>query len=362
MHPCEELQWLQQNNTFGIVPLDMTSIDFKTIDSWIAKAQDRYRPPFSHELIAGGRSNLTFEMKDSNGEHFILRHPPLSHVLPTAHDMTREYKIISALEGSVIPVPKSIALCTDPQVSVRPFYLMEFVEGRILRRDDDARDLAPGDLSTVSESVISTLVRLHLLDVDSIGLADLGKKEGYLQRQLKRWSQQFERSVSEVGLSYPVVVEAHSKLSENVPLERYVGLVHGDYRLDNTVIGEDFAVAAVLDWEICTLGDTLADLGLLMVYWTQAKDKTSALSSVTEADGFYTREQLTARYAQLSSRDISDLPYYIAFSYWKLACILAGVYSRYVQGAHAGDPSDVSIYKDQIEWLGEQSRIYIKNL
>ncbi len=337
-------------------------MDFDKIDAWIAAVQDRYRPPYTHTLIAGGQSNLTFEIKDGLGASFILRHPPLSHVLPTARDRWMAFKIITALLDSGVPVPKGIALCTDPQISERPFYLMEFVKGRIFRQDNDVYDLTPRKLGIVSESVIATLVNLHLLDVDSIGLGDLGKKEGYLQRQLKRWNQQFKASVGEIGLSYSVVEEAHVTLAYNVPPQRYMGLVHGDYRLDNTVVGEDHRVAAVLDWEICTLGDTLADLGLIMVYWTDAGDETSALTSVTKTPGFYTREEIAKKYTELSSRDVSDLPYYVAFSYWKLACILAGVYSRYTQGASAGDPADVSTYKDQISWLGEQALIHLKDL
>ena len=336
-------------------------MDFEKIDNWIARVQDRYRPPYTHTLITGGRSNLTFETKDSSGARFILRHPPLSHVLPTAHDMVREFKIITALKDSEVPVPKGIALCTDSQISERPFYLMEYVNGRILKHDDDVKELSFSELGIISESIASTLVKLHLLDVDSIGLGDLAKKDGYLNRQLKRWSQQFEASVGEVGLSYPVVEEAYAKLSKTIPPQRYMGLVHGDYRLDNTIVGKDLKVAAVLDWEICTLGDTLADLGLLMVYWSEAGDNTSALTSVTKIPGFYSRDQLVKRYTGLSARDISDLPYYVAFSYWKLACILAGVYSRYIQGAKAGDPTDVSLYKDQITWLGEQSRNHLKS-
>jgi len=340
----------------------VTTLDFDRVAIWIERVQDLYLPPYTFELVAGGRSNLTYVVTDKDQRRFILRHPPLSHVLPTAHDMEREYKIISALYHSKVPVPKPISLCKDTSVTDRPFYIMEFVEGRILRQPSEAENLSVSMRSHISDSLVKTLVDLHLLDVKQVHLQDLGKTEGYLERQLRRWSHQFNNSAAEVGLNYPIIDMAHKRLVALTPPQRYSGIVHGDYRLDNTVIGDDAQVAAVLDWEICTLGDTLADLGMLVVYWSEAEDEVTLLASTTSLPGFYSRSQVVDRYVNLSGRDLSDLPYYVSFSYWKLACILAGVYARYMQGARAGDPSDVTQYKAQISYLGEMSLSRLEDL
>lgn len=340
----------------------MPITDFSKISDWIAHNVNELNPPFEFDLIDSGRSNLTYLVTDNQSIKIILRHPPTSHVLPTAHNMEREYKIISSLATTDIPVPKPIAICKDTQVAERPFYLMSYVPGHIIRRPEDLTSFSESNRKTISENLVRTLADLHEVPYAQIQLDDLGKQTGYLDRQLKRWNTQYHTSTKEIGLSYKVIEYAYQRLAEYIPVQSKTSIVHGDFRLDNVLISNRGSVAAVLDWEICTLGDPLADLGTLLMYWTEPGDSTPALNSVTAAPGFATRAQLAESYVQYSGADLSQLPYYIAFSYWKLACILAGVYSRYAQGARAGDSSDISQFTSQIPILGELSLEHLDKL
>jgi aminoglycoside phosphotransferase (APT) family kinase protein len=300
-------------------------IDVEPVSAWLEANIDGAKGPFEFSFISGGRSNLTFAVTDANGRKMVLRRPPISHVLATAHDMGREHKIISALAGTDVPVPKALGFCEDESVNGRPFYVMDFVEGLILRtpnlieqRTDEAR-------RTAGEDLLDVLVKIHAVDQNAVGLGDLGRPEGYIERQLKRWYGQFQGSqdqLREAGAEHPVpaVQEAHALLAANVPQQTEVTIAHGDYRLDNTMIGEDGRVRAVLDWELCTLGDPLADLGTLMVYYNPHP-------------GFPSREELVERYREKSGRDTTNLAYYTAFGHWRLACIIEGVYVRYATGA-----------------------------
>jgi len=246
-------------------------------------------------------------------------------------------------------VPKSIAYCDDPSVTGAPFYIMEFVEGNILRDTTDAERFDVDFRRRASFSMIETLAQLHSLDVDEIGLGDLAKREGYIERQLKRWYGQFIKSQQSTGRSVPQVDVVHNLLSNRIPPQGPATIVHGDFRLDNTVLDDHGATAAVLDWEICTLGDPLADVGLLMVYWAEPGDPETALGvAPTIAGGFASRAELRGRYSELTRRDLSELDFYIAFGYWKLACILEGVYSRYNAGAPAGDRTDHELFARQV--------------
>jgi aminoglycoside phosphotransferase (APT) family kinase protein len=246
-------------------------------------------------------------------------------VLATAHDMGREHKIISALAGTPVPVPKALGFCEDESVNGRPFYVMDFVEGLILRTPNLIEQLSDEARRTAGEDLLDVLVAIHAVDQDAVGLGDLGRPEGYIERQLKRWYGQFQGSQQQMrdaggGRPVPAVDEAHELLAANVPQQTEVTIAHGDYRLDNTMIGEDGRVRAVLDWELCTLGDPLADLGTLMVYYNPHP-------------GFPSREELVERYREKSGRDTTNLAYYTAFGHWRLACIIEGVYVRYATGA-----------------------------
>lgn len=315
--------------------------------------------PLSFELIAGGRSNLTYRVTDAEGSSYALRRPPTSHVLPTAHDMVREHTIIGALHPLHIPVARPLGLCTDESVNERPFYVMEFVEGAILR--DSGQAEASFDVATrraIGDNLASTLAQLHDVDIEQAGLSGLARHEGYIDRQLRRWRTQYEQ-MSVQGVDHDGIVEAvGDQLAASIPAQQRVSVVHGDYRLDNTVLDEHGRVKAILDWEICTLGDPMADLGLLLVYWAAPSDATAALlgNAPTTAPGFSTRDQVLAAYASHTSLDVSHVAYYQAFGYWKLACIMQGVYARYSAGATAGDQGSVADYPQHIAMLAQTAQ------
>jgi aminoglycoside phosphotransferase (APT) family kinase protein len=330
-------------------------IDTANVTSWFEKHVPNVQPPLQFTLIAGGRSNLTFEVTDDAGNRWALRRPPTGHVLPTAHDMGREHRIIDALgRHTDVPVAPAIGFCDDPAVNGAPFYVMGYVEGQILRDASVAKKLTPEQRRTAGVDLVDVLARIHAVDVDAVGLGELGRKEGYIERQLKRWYGQFEKS--KTGEEVPLVDELYNRLMAAIPPQGPATIVHGDYRLDNTMLGDDGQVLAVLDWEICTLGDPLADVGLLMVYWAEPADEVAALlAAPTALEGFPSRAELRARYADRSGRDVAQLDFYVAFGYWKLACILQGVYERYLGGAGGGDRSGFEGFAAQVVKLSELS-------
>lgn len=334
----------------------MNQIDFTSISDWIQKNLPEYEGPYDFSLVPGGRSNLTFKVGCANGQNLIFRRPPISHVLPTAHDMAREYRILKSLARTEIPVPTPLALCTDLQVCERPFYLMEYIDGNVLTDKELAASLYnPQSRRDLSLHLIQILANLHLLNVDRIGLGDLGKRDGYIQRQLTRWHSQYRQSSMDSGLVIDLIDRMYENLQNTVPSSSTLSLVHGDFRLDNTIVDSAGSIKAVLDWEIATLGDPLADLGLLLVYWIEPDDKDPPLPSVTMLDGFMTRGELLTTYGKLTGIDVSNIEFYAAFGYWKLACILAGVYARYQGGAEGGDRSDVSGFAHQVKLLATKA-------
>jgi aminoglycoside phosphotransferase (APT) family kinase protein len=330
-------------------------IDTAAVGSWLEANVDDLAGPFSYELISGGHSNLTYRVSDAAGRQFVLRRQPLGHILPSAHDMGREFRIISGLAGSAVPVPTPLGLCEDPRVTGGNFYAMDFVDGWILRTPADTErdfpDLA--ERSPLAHSLIDVLANLHLLDPGDVGLGELGRHDGYIERQLRRWHRQWDDSKTR---ELPAIDEAHRLLSADVPPQQRVSIVHGDYRLDNVVSGFDAKVAAVLDWELCTLGDPLADLGAVLISWVEdGEDGSYHFGGTPSAlPGFPTRAELTDRYAARSGLDLADVRYYIAFNYWKLACIGEGVYARYRAGA-MGEGRDVSLpqMEAKVELLAE---------
>jgi aminoglycoside phosphotransferase (APT) family kinase protein len=238
-------------------------------------------------------------------------------------------------------------------VNEAPFYVMNHVDGMVLRDAAAAAEVSPDVRRRTGLSIASTLARIHSVDPDQVGLGDLGRKEGYIERQLKRWNGQFEKSLTR---EVPVVTEAYGRLSASVPDQGAAGIVHGDYRLDNCMIDPSGEVIAVLDWELCTLGDPAADLGLLMVYWTEADDPFAALpGGATTLEGFPTRAEMVDAYEAAGGRSVEDLAFYTAFGYWKLACILEGVYARYKAGAMGDDGADADAFGDVVTLLGSAS-------
>jgi aminoglycoside phosphotransferase (APT) family kinase protein len=337
---------------------EIKGIDAGPVTAWFEANVEGARGPLSFELIAGGHSNLTYGVTDADGHRFVLRRPPLGHVLATAHDMGREHRIIAALGPTDIPVPATLGLCTDDSVNGAPFYVMGFVDGFVLRDQKTAEaELDVAARRRAGESIADTLAALHAVDVEAVGLGDLGKHEGYIARQLKRWYSQFQASNELTKRPVPLMHEVHDRLADRIPEQQGVAVVHGDYRLDNCMVGPDGNVVAVLDWEICTLGDPLADLGLLQVYWTDRTDPEATLLGVapTLAEGFPTKAELNERYAGRSDRDLSQLDFYTAFGYWKLAAIIEGVYSRYAGGAMGEDASGFEGFANQVVRLAERA-------
>ena len=311
------------------------------------------------ELIAGGRSNLTYRLEfrppgdarpGSPVTRLVLRRPPLGHVLPTAHDMAREYRVLSALHGTAVPVPRPVAICADTELIGAPFYLMEWVDGVVFRTSEDARLLSPAQAGQLCEDFAAMLATIHGLDVSAAGLDGFGKPEGYMARQLARWQRQWDLSVTR---EMPGYAELVSRLTAGLPAEGGPGsprpggtagtLVHGDFRIDNMLIrpAPEPRIAAVVDWEMSTLGDPLADLGLSLVYWTQAGEEDllphGVGQSITTSAGFLTRDQIAARYADLTGRDLSRIDYYMAFGCFKLAVVLEGIHARFLQHKTVGE-------------------------
>ncbi|SFB20125.1 Predicted kinase, aminoglycoside phosphotransferase (APT) family [Amycolatopsis marina] len=289
--------------------------------------------PLRGEVIAGGRSNLTYRVTDGTSR-WVVRRPPLGHVLPTAHDMSREYRVISALNGTGVPVPRTVLLCDDPGVVGAPFYVMEFAEGTPYRTEDELLALGPERTRSIGLALVDTLVDLHSVDPDAIGLADFGRPDGYLQRQLRRWKKQLDSSRSR---ELPGIDDLHDRLAAEVPESGPPAIVHGDYRLDNVLVDSDDRISAVLDWEMSTLGDPLTDLALLVAYAGRDTTSLGIVSNASDAPGYPDTEAVVARYAARSGRDVSRLDWYVGFAFFKLAVILEGIHYRFDHGQTVGE-------------------------
>ena len=296
--------------------------------------------PLQAEVILGGRSNLTYTLTDATGTRWVLRRPPTGNVLESAHDVLREQRIMAALSSSPIPVPTIVGACEDRDVIGAPFFVMGFVDGLAIRDVDQAAVLTHDVRGDVSRNLMTVMAELHRVDPADVGLDTLSRGQDYVARQLKRWERQFTAITTR---SVPLMSEVHQRLVAQVPPQEGVGIVHGDYRLDNCLINTDGEVQAVLDWELCTLGDTRADLGQTLSYWSAAGDSVQALAgSPTVAEGFASREQIVEWYEAQSGRSVDHLDFFVAFANWRLACILEGVYTRYSAGS-MGESEDVDI-------------------
>jgi len=295
--------------------------------------------PLAAELIAGGRSNLTYSI--SNGtDTWVLRRPPLGHVLPTAHDMAREYRVMTALAGTGVPVPRTDALCEDLTVNDAPFYVMEKVDGVIYRDGAALTALDPDQARRLSEELVDVMARIHGVDFERAGLGEFGHPDGYLERQIRRWGQQWERSKTR---ELPGVDELARRLQAALPESGPPAIVHGDYRLDNTMMSatDPGTIVAVLDWEMSTLGDPLADLGLFLLYWGNAGAQIIATgAAMDERAGFLTSDEVVERYAQQSGRAVDALDWYVVFASFKLAIIVEGIHARFRMGKTLGEGFD----------------------
>ena len=329
-------------------------IDVERVSAWLAEHVDSATPPFACSLIVGGHSNLTYLVVDATGRRMVLRRPPLGHVLATAHDMAREHRIISAVGRTNVPVAPALGLCTDDAVNGAPFYVMGFVDGVVL---DDPAKATPLDGSTrraLGFALVDVLADLHAVDVDAVGLGDLAKREGYVERQVKRWSTQWDGSKTR---ELPAIEEVARRLRAAIPTQAGVAIAHGDYRFGNCLCEPATGrIAAVLDWELCTLGDPLADLGYLGVYWSDPERGSGRQNDPTTAGGFPTYRELVDRYAARTGRDVGNIDYYVAFSCFRLAVISEGVYARYLHGVMGeATPEQLALFADGTEQLATRA-------
>jgi aminoglycoside phosphotransferase (APT) family kinase protein len=311
-------------------------IDLAGLTGWLtARFPDGPEDPPEVRVIAGGRSNLTYEVVH-NGRSMVLRRPPLGHVLATAHDMQREYTVLTALAPTPVPVPRTLAYCADPAVIGAPFYLMEKVDGVIYRDHAALRELTPEAGQALGRALAGTLAALHTVDPEAVGLAGFGHPEGFLSRQIRRWSKQLKASYTR---PLPGAEELAERLADAEPVSGRPTVVHGDFRLDNTLVdpATPGRIAAVLDWEMSTLGDPLTDLGITCVYWDGLDGIGGGIPPAPgKLPGWPSRAELVSWYAERSSVEVGALDWYVAFGYFKLAVILEGIYCRHVQGLTVG--------------------------
>jgi aminoglycoside phosphotransferase (APT) family kinase protein len=290
------------------------------------------------EVISGGLSNITYRIRWGENQ-FVLRRPPLGPVLPRAHDMKREYRVLTALAGTPVPVPETVGFCADPEVIGAPFYLMREVSGTILRSPEDAQTLTSEQRAELSDQLVDALAELHTVDVADVGLEDYGRHGGYAVRQLKTWGIQWQRSRTR---SLPDMDTLISELAGALPERDATTLVHGDYRFDNTIVTllPHPRIEAILDWELSTLGDPIADLAVMLTYWHDRDDtereQISVAAGLTTAAGFPTTSALAERYAGRTGRDLSDLRVHLALAAMKLGVILEGVHARSLGGQAVG--------------------------
>jgi aminoglycoside phosphotransferase (APT) family kinase protein len=312
----------------------LAGIDAERVTRWLVDNVPDVVAPVEFTLVAGGRSNLTYRLQDAAGTQLALRRPPTGGVLTTAHDMGREWLFISALAPTEVPVPPPLAFCTDESVTGAQFYVMGYVDGVVLGDHDSGLRLAPEARAMAGTDLIDVLVRLHAVTPEQVGLGAIVRSSGYLERQLRRWQRQVQSS----GISYLALLdEVHDLLAARVPAQTS-GIVHGDYRPGNLSFGADGRVLAIFDWELATSGDPLADLGWLVSTWQEPGETLpGSTDGPSTVPGFPSRDELVRRYASESGRDVSNLPYFVAFSRWRAACILAGVAARYRAGVMGAD-------------------------
>lgn len=312
---------------------DLPGLDLGRLTTYLADAAPgMVTGELAAEVIEGGRSNLTYYLSD--GVHrWVLRRPPLGHVLRTAHDMGREFRVMSALAKTSVPVPTTVHMCADPEPLGAPFYIMDRVDGIIVRSRAQCEQLGEAGTTAVVERLVDVLAELHTVDPDSVGLSDFGRPEGYLNRQVARWGKQLESSRSREVAG---IDELRDKLGATVPTSSRHGLLHGDFRLDNALVdAQRRDIAAVLDWEMSTLGDPLADVGLFVLY-TSGRRNDIITGDVISSPGFPSTQTLINRYATATGIDVSSLDWYIALACFKLAVVLEGIYFRFNKGQTVG--------------------------
>ncbi len=324
--------------------MNCVGLDEPGLEAWFTEHVPDPRPPLGSARLTGGNSNLTYLVTDADGRRFVVRRPPLHGVLATANDMGREWRAIAALQATAVPVPPAIGFCADPTVIGAPFFVTGFVEG-IVHHDLATTEAGstPAQRATLARSAAEVLADLHAVDPDTVGLASHGRRGRYLQRQLDRWDEQYRATAPSVLTDMDTAV---ARLRDHLPPENDTVVVHGDFRLGNLIAGPDGRVAAVVDWELSTLGDPLADLGFLLATWARPGsdlgELTDAATAPSMADGFPDADDLAQAYATRSGRDLSHIDWYLAFNHWRFACIVQGVATRARDGA-LGDATDAAV-------------------
>jgi aminoglycoside phosphotransferase (APT) family kinase protein len=331
-------------------------IDPGPVEAWFREHVPEARPSLRYERVAGGHSCLTYVVTDGRGERYVLRRPPLGTVLATAHDVAREHRVMSALQSTAVPVPRMLGLCEDDRVNGAPFYVMSYVEGVVPHTARDTERLLPSHAARrrAAETLVDALVVLHALDIDGVGLGGFARRSGYLDRQLRRWSAQWEASRTR---ELPAMERLHAWLVEHRPAEPETCIVHGDVRLGNALHAPDGTTLAVLDWELSTLGDPLADVSYLLRSWATPEEAAGGEGPPAAATGFPTRDELAERYAVASGRALDDLDYWIALNAWRSAAISEGVYRRYIDGMMGDPPPNVERYARAVEISAHQGLI-----
>lgn len=321
---------------------ELPGLPRETFTRWAAGALPDVGTDWRAEVISGGLSNITYRLRGERAT-VIVRRPPLGKLLPSAHDMAREHRVLSALQETDVPVPRVLAMCEDTAVAGAPFYVMAEVEGEVFREPEQTARLEPAQRAALADDLVEVLARVHEVDLGATGLSDFGRADGYVARQLKRWTAQWEASRTREVAGMPELLTA---LDREQPAQAGATLVHGDYRLDNTIVGTAGGtprVAAVVDWELSTLGDPLADLATWLTYWSGPGEDGSAVpvaQGLTDLEGFPTGDQIAERYAARTGRDLTHLDFYRAFTDWRLAVILEGVHARYLAGRSVGEGYD----------------------
>ncbi len=321
------------------------------VEEWVRHNVPELTPPFIWTRLLGGHSNLTYRIEDQHGHRAVIRRPPQGQLLPKAHDMSREWALISALAPTGVPVPRPYGFCESPDVTGAWFYIMGSVDGEPLYDNDDTERLVPEDRRQhLAESFIQTLAALHEIDPDDVGLGGLGKKENYVGRQLKTWYRSWTSSVEPAQYDDPRAHELQRFFLNHMPDQGPARVVHGDYGLHNTLIGADHRVAAVVDWEISTLGDPLADLAYALNMFPSLTDsQPQSADAATSPPGFPERMHLARQYGELTGRDLSMLDYYLGFNRWKSAAIIHGVYARYMEGKKSSEGIDLDDLRGKID-------------
>jgi aminoglycoside phosphotransferase (APT) family kinase protein len=322
----------------------------EAVERWISENIPSLTPPFKWTRLQGGHSNLTYQLDDANGKQAVIRRPPQGQLLPKAHDMSREWALISALGPTPVPVPAALGFCESPDVTGAWFYVMGLIDGHPLYNSDDTNRWVPeAQRRKMAFSFIDVLAALHDVDPDAAGLGALGKKENYVGRQLKTWYRSWTSSVEPAQFDDERAHELQRFFLENMPDQGPARVVHGDYGLHNCLVGPDCTIAAVVDWEISTLGDPLADLAYALNQWPDPTDAEPFPPEAAAApSGFPSRTELAERYAKQTGRDLSRLDYYIGFNRWKTAAIVHGVYARYREGKKSTDGVDLEEMRERI--------------